>query len=151
MSEKGAEKAPELRSKKWELGVSVGLVVFTAWMGMIQLYFKQQNDHRHAVWDERLHVYRQACDVAAALASLPADAREQTALRFWSLYYGQMCLVEDHDVEQAMVALGQALRDSATDDKTMRELSLDLAYACRESLEATWNPVVLGELEHNKK
>jgi hypothetical protein len=150
---KDGEKSPELRSKKWELGVSIGAVIFTAWMGMIQLYFKQQNDHRHAVWEERLHVYREALDVSAALAASPPEAREEETLRFWSLYYGQMCLMEDHGVEQAMVALGEALRtdDPSNMEKTIKQLSLDLAYACRESLQDTWNPVVLGELEHNKR
>ncbi len=64
--------------------------------------------------DRQLKLYTEASQVAAKIATSTnvnevADANK----RFWELYWGELALVENQDVEAAMVALGKAIKDSA--------------------------------------
>src|SRR5262249_12494010 len=76
-------------------------------------------------------------------------AREDWATakgRFWNLFWGELCIVEDDRVEAAMVKFGEYLDafEKAPDaDKPklremLKECSLILAHRCRESLGVTW-------------
>lgn len=70
--------------------------------------------------DDRELLYREACD------------------RFWLLYWGQLALVEDRKVEAAMKTMGEALKSKPLDSKVIKQCSLDLAHACRASLDWSW-------------
>lgn len=88
--------------------------------------------------DRQLKLYTEATQAAATLAT--SSSREELAVaraRFWSLYWGELALVEDKRVEAAMVALGRALEGGAT-GKDVAPLSLRLAHACRDSLAESW-------------
>jgi hypothetical protein len=49
---------------------------------------------------------------------------------FWELYYGPLALVDDENVEVAMVEFGRCVQGDCVPDK-MKGLSLALAQACR--------------------
>ncbi|MDZ7952280.1 hypothetical protein [Nostoc sp. DedQUE09] len=88
--------------------------------------------------DRQLKLYTEASQVAAKIATSTnvnevADANK----RFWELYWGELALVENKDVEAAMVALGKAIEDSAPKQQ-LQKLSLKLAHACRSSLNISW-------------
>jgi hypothetical protein len=88
--------------------------------------------------ERQLKLYTEASQVAAKIATSTdvnevADANK----RFWELYWGELALVENKDVEAAMVALGKAIMDSAP-QKQLQQLSLRLAHACRKSLDLSW-------------
>jgi hypothetical protein len=57
--------------------------------------------------------------------------------RFWSLYWGELALVEDKRVESAMVQFGRALESDRTNTE-LQQASLALAHACRDSLAESW-------------
>jgi hypothetical protein len=87
---------------------------------------------------KQLELYGEATKVAASLAN-PKDPQEREGLtrRFWQLYWGELGLVENGEVEVAMVAFGNALRSDATPEVLQRK-SFELAKAIRRSLDISW-------------
>lgn len=88
--------------------------------------------------DRQLKLYTDATQAASTLAT--SSSKEEVALatqRFWSLFWGELALVEDKRVEAAMVALGSALDEGKTGSE-LRSRSLELAHACRDSLAESW-------------
>jgi hypothetical protein len=81
---------------------------------------------------------------------LPKDAE-----RFWQLYWGELSMVEDLNVEHAMVLFGRsltALQHPGTNEhcaQSRQEISLILAHCIRESLAKSWG-VTLGTLSDNR-
>lgn len=86
----------------------------------------------------QLELYGEAAKVAARIATTE-DHKElsEATTRFWQLYWGELALVEDRDVEAAMVAFGDVLKSGAKQAK-LQSLSLDLAHAIRRSLDRSW-------------
>jgi hypothetical protein len=56
-------------------------------------------------------------------------------------------MVEDPEVERAMVNFGRGLQDDGKDRAALERLSLSLAHACRGSLQKLWG-TDLGELKN---
>ena len=122
----------------------LGAVVTFAW-GVVQYDAgqKQQSETRRVeavkpFLEQQLKLYTEATKVASAIATTTDDATRAKSLeRFWSLYWGELALVEDASVEKAMVNLGEALRAKGNDGE-VRQLALKLAHACRNSLAKSW-------------
>lgn len=88
--------------------------------------------------ERQLKLYPEASQVAAVLAtSTDATERSAASRRFWQLYWGELALVENQEVEAAMVAFGEALNRQASPSE-LQSLSLQLAHACRLSLDRSW-------------
>lgn len=121
--------------------VPVGAVVVFAW-GVYQFYRSTELSFRKPYWEKLLTLYVDACSAAATLARTD-DEDEWKAARnnFWKLYFGPLCLVEDIQVEGAMLSFGTALDASSfanRDWELLERLCLKLAYACRDSLRSDW-------------
>lgn len=88
--------------------------------------------------ERQLKLYTEATQAAAVLAtSKKADELDAASKKFWSLYWGELALVEDKRVEAAMVQLGRALEAGGTGQQ-LQQHSLALAHACRDSLADSW-------------
>jgi hypothetical protein len=88
--------------------------------------------------ERQLQLYTEATQIAATLATVTTDSIEdKTIQRFWQLYWGELALVENADVEKAMVKFGQGLQNGYNKPQ-LQQLSLALAHACRESLAISW-------------
>lgn len=88
--------------------------------------------------ERQLQLYTEATQIAATLATVMADSIEdKTMRRFWELYWGELALVENAEVEKAMVRFGQGLQNGYNKAE-LQQLSLKLAHACRESLAISW-------------
>ena len=88
--------------------------------------------------ERQLKLYTEATEVAAVIATSSDEAQKSDALeRFWQLYWGELALVENKEVEQAMVALGEAIKAKANRG-ALEQASLRLARACRRSLDNSW-------------
>ena len=88
--------------------------------------------------ERQLKLYTEATQSAATMAT--SSSKEEVALatqRFWSLFWGELALVEDKRVEAAMVQFGRALDEGKTGNE-LRGVSLELAHACRDSLADSW-------------
>jgi hypothetical protein len=88
--------------------------------------------------ERQLRLYTEATQAAATLAtSKETDELDEARKKFWSLYWGELALVEDKRVEAAMVRFGRAL-ESGDVDQQLQQRSLELAHACRDSLAESW-------------
>ncbi len=122
----------------------VGAAVAFCW-GVFQFSLNQRNQSQtrrieatRPFLDRQLTLYTEATQSVATLATCTRDEEVQPAAkRFWLLYWGELALVEDTRVEAAMVKFGRAIEQVRTPDE-MRQLSLGLAHACRDSLAESW-------------
>ncbi len=88
--------------------------------------------------ERQLKLYTDATQAAAMLAtSKKPDELDVANKKFWSLYWGELALVEDKRVEAAMVQFGRAL-ESGSVGQQLQQPSLSLAHACRDSLAESW-------------
>jgi hypothetical protein len=130
----------------------IGAVITFVW-GLIQFNRTIELGFRKPYWEKLLTLYIQACSNAAILAQTNVESEWFAARNsFWTLYYGPLCLVEDQKVEEAMVKFGALLKVSNFSNKNIEQLSdlsLGLAYACRNSIRADWK-VPLEELVGEK-
>jgi hypothetical protein len=117
-----------------------GAVVAFIW-GVYQFKSNQRNqaetrriEAKRPFLDWQLKLYTEATQAAATISTSSSKEEIDSAkLRFWSLYWGELALVEDKHVEAAMVQLGSAI-DQGKVGKEVQTLSLNLTHACRDSL-----------------
>jgi hypothetical protein len=88
------------------------------------------------------------CLWATTNASVIASSDDDTAVKnntkaFWQLYYGLAAMAEDDKVVMSMTQFGRCLKNQANCSAPLKQLSLNLAYDCRDSIAANWN-VKLG-------
>src|SRR6185503_15691410 len=88
--------------------------------------------------ERQFKLYNEASQVASIIATSDDKAEVKKATkRFWELYYGELALVENKKVEDAMIALGKAI-EAESDREELKGRSLELAHACRYSLDKSW-------------
>jgi hypothetical protein len=100
-------------------------------------------------WDKQLQLYLDASEVAAIIATSPNPAqRAQAEAKFWVLYLGPLAIVEDAGIEKpigakvsrAMRGVGDCLSARPKCDQVeLQRQALFLAYACQDSIKATWD------------
>lgn len=84
-----------------------------------------------------LELQLKAYTEAVLVTSRIATSGDQAAIdRFWELYTGELALVEDSQVAQAMIAFGDALKSGR--QAALRGLAIRLAHQMRESLAKSW-------------
>ena len=93
--------------------------------------------------EKRLELYEQATRVAGLLcSSRDPEKIERATEEFWMLYFGPMALVEDSEVEKAMVEFGYALTAHVDELRRSKDQisksALSLAVACRDSVSESW-------------
>ena len=84
--------------------------------------------------------YTEAIQAASILASQKfhtPDEIDAARKRFWELYWGELSLVEEADVETAMVKLGASL-EPGLKKTPQQDLTYCLAHALRDSLIRSW-------------
>ena len=88
----------------------------------------------------QLKLYTDATQTAAKLATSSRESEDFTkaADRFWELYWGELSMVENRDVEAAMVQMGHCLEGNCQACPDLQRCSLALAHACRQSLAESW-------------
>ena len=97
--------------------------------------------------EAQLKLYTEASQITAVIStSTNSDDVRKSIDRFWRLYWGELALVENRAVEGAMRAFGDALTELEQDSdrrqrlpyESLRVPSLNLAHACRASLDGSW-------------
>jgi hypothetical protein len=114
----------------------------------LQAALQQAHERQKPFLEKQLEYYFEASEVAAKISRTdnPED-RAVLVKRFWQLYWGPLAMVEDPDVEGAMVNFGSGLQADGQDRAALERLSLSLAHACRGSLQKLWG-TDLGELKN---
>jgi hypothetical protein len=86
----------------------------------------------------RRKYYLEALSKATILASNDKSPQVDSARRrFEELYWGELCLVEDDRVEEAMIAFRKVEQGDAKSD-VVHDAVIQLAHAMRDSLSDSW-------------
>jgi hypothetical protein len=142
----------------------VGSLVAVAGLVFGVYQYRQQKDDKvvSQKTEQKSQYYSKATSIAAgfAQASTKPEAEDKRK-QFWELYYGELSIVEDENVKQAMQNFGGAvkqwekyntggsdfsapsifeLEDKNGNPQTFDQLAYELSQACRKSLEQTANP-----------
>jgi hypothetical protein len=89
--------------------------------------------------DRQLALYVETTKVVAKVATQgQSDEGRRARERFWELYWGELATVENREVEGAMVAMGDVLKDPAATATQLQVAAIRVAHACRESLDRSW-------------
>ncbi|HWZ43447.1 MAG TPA: hypothetical protein VNW97_08205, partial [Candidatus Saccharimonadales bacterium] len=89
-----------------------------------------QVEARMPSYSRHLNLCSEAVTYAATIATTK-DAKKRKAAEedFWRLYWGPLGIVEEGEVERAMIAFGKCLNKDC--EQSLRTLSLALAHGCR--------------------
>jgi len=88
--------------------------------------------------EKQLKLYTEASQMAAQIATSDDEELKAKALaRFWLLYWGELALVENSDVEAAMVGMRNVIVRQGSQSE-LQQASLKLTRACRQSLDKSW-------------
>ena len=103
-----------------------------------QLNQSRQLEATKPFHEKQLALYMEACIVSAKIAT-SSDQKEvdKSTQRFWELYWGELALVENKEVETKMVELGKGISRKANQGE-LQQLALALSHACRRSLDKAW-------------
>jgi hypothetical protein len=112
--------------------------LLTSWYG-------QSQKNREPFLTKQLELCFEASDAASRLATEPDPVEWEKARRsFWRLYWGVLSIVEDPEVERAMVKLGDLVPPKPISDvqlpaESLQDPSYELAHAIRRLLLKSWN------------
>lgn len=121
-------------------------VIIGGAVGLWKYFDAAEKDFRKPYWERQIALYFEATAATGTIASVSEGAeRDAAEARFWQLYYGPLALVEDLQVEAAMVQFRNCLLADCT-QRDLQRASLALAHACRESLGDSWS-LQLAELQ----
>jgi hypothetical protein len=130
---------------------ALSLIVGGGWA--VFQYFAQSFEHNKAEHDqkeqeyflqvrkERRELYQPLCSVAAKIATARVLRDAQLSIdKFWELYFGEVHLIRDDDVEKAKEDFSDALQASQDQmDRPpageLRNLANALAMACQKSID----------------
>jgi hypothetical protein len=112
---------------------------------LVTSWGEQRQKNRQPFLTEQLELCFEASDAAGRLATEPDPAEWEKARReFWRLYWGVLSIVEDPEVEGAMVNLGELVPAQPVNNvelpmTSLHNRSYDLAHAIRRLLLKSWN------------
>jgi hypothetical protein len=88
----------------------------------------------------QLDLYTEATRAAAKLATSQQGSPDfiKASNRFWELYWGELSMVENLEVEGAMKSMGDCLTGNCKGCPDLKRCSLGVAHACRRSLAESW-------------
>jgi len=113
---------------------------------------KQAADREQAllkpVWDRRLELYFSASEAAATMAlSKDKTERDKAESKILQLYAGPLIIVEDPDVEAAMIKIYKCVTgEDSCDDAEKQRRSQALVSRARDSIGKSYN-IRLGDLK----
>jgi hypothetical protein len=148
----------EARKRRWDVGIGVAsslITVIGILVGVWQFNRGEENkarlesdllkardtlEYKRKLWLERLATYQSVADVAGKIAACsPKDKKLGNLIdTFMAQYWGAMILVEDKDVENAMILFHDEIIDYRAGRSTPDRIKIranDLGKALRRSSE----------------
>jgi hypothetical protein len=113
---------------------------FVAIAGALLTLAKYLSDRRAAQREPfeelRGSVYSKLVQATATIGNYPPEskARKEADKSFWVLYWGEVPMIVDEEVAAIVDKFHDAVSDKKNDEVLLRNLSMDLARACRKSL-----------------
>jgi hypothetical protein len=131
------------------------LTLVTVGAGIWQFTTQQRQANRQPFLQKQLELSFEATEAVARLATeTNPEEWEKARGTFWKLYWGPLSIVEDPEVESAMVDLGELIPSTSikSQDLPMEFLqvpSYRLAHAVRELVLSSWQ-ISLPPLDENR-
>jgi hypothetical protein len=139
--------------RKWDIllkAIGAASIAIGGVFGLWQYRDTTEKEFRKPFWEKQIDVYFEVSKAAATIATLDetnTEKKKETEDEFWKLYWGQVVLVEDKPVKDAMQRFSQCLKGEdeycRSDDELKKEelqkLSLELANSCRSSISNSWD------------
>ncbi|MEB2777469.1 hypothetical protein SYJ56_19295 [Algoriphagus sp. D3-2-R+10] len=133
----------------WDLilkAIGLLLTLATILVGVWKYTDEQASQHemefKREIWQKQLNAYTEACKYSGLIANRPEVNFEENVGNFGALYWGEMIMIEDEEVRDAMKEFYYALHDYHPQDKNSQyklKVKADaLAKACRESSKRSW-------------
>ncbi len=121
----------------------IGVIVTVAGLlfGIVQFVRTQAVEAAKPYLEKKLEWCEEATETAASIATRARASVPLKVERFWELYWGVMGLVEDEKVTGAMIDFGEGLGGKGLEEKTLKDLSLAIAHACRHEMAKDWSPI----------
>lgn len=89
--------------------------------------------------EKQLSLFEEVTALAAKIASTPKEERlADDLMRLDVLYWGELGLVENGEVEVAMKKFRTAIYSENADNEALGKKALDIARACRGELARSW-------------
>ncbi len=127
------------------IGILVGI-----WQFNKEQEIRDQNEFKRNIWTRRVEAYEKVGNATASVVTSTNDsARFEKAIKdFHHLYWGVMPLVQDDDVEKAMIKFNAEIRyfqrkESTPDD--LRKRGYQLMRACKSSIKTSWENLTNGQ------
>jgi hypothetical protein len=105
-----------------------------------------RNDFQNSFWNKQLELYVQASSFAAELTQFELSSSDylKSRVKFYTLFWGPMSIVEDIAVKKHMENFSTQLikyekSKSDKDLNKLKQMSFQLAKACRESSIKRWD------------
>jgi hypothetical protein len=124
---------------------SAAWIVFLYWRQYQETARAQLITARTPFLGMQLNLYTDAAKTIGQLVTLDFETSEWRSheARFWALYWSELCMVEDADVEEAMRMFGDQLKIYKSQaDKSrkteLEDLSRNVAMAIRNSVKDGW-------------
>lgn len=121
--------------------------------GIVQNNATREKEFKKVFWEKQLQNYMDASGLAAKMVTTSKDDEKDAAYRqFQEIYQGQMVLVEDVEVKDAMKHFIEVFIDYRHDPGLQDDAQTAariLARTCRESLSKSWD-VKLEKLDTSR-
>lgn len=138
-------------------GTAIATVFSGLWVALT--YFRSQRESyaarlfesRKPFLDLQLKLYVETAQVAGKLAvgALENDEWRKVVVRFWELYWSELAVVEDEEVEKAMDRIGDmlgAMDNGAATKAMLEDCVLDLAHTLRDGIRREWGAHIASKL-----
>jgi hypothetical protein len=113
----------------------------------------REKEFRKSYWDHQMDYFFEATQSASEIATLPKEDpnRDKAVKTFWTLYWGQMTVVEAKcekcdPVDQAMIQFGYCLTNPGDkapknncDFNELQQRAITLGKACRNLIGKSWD------------
>jgi hypothetical protein len=142
------------RFARWLLRNATILTLIIAlsgvFIGLWQYKKTTERDFKRAFWEKQLNLYMELTGATATLVAFSADKDpvaiqeyQKARVKFWELYYGELAVIADPNVDKEMVDFGYCFRlieigDRRCDPVDLKPKALSLAAACRASVSNSW-------------
>lgn len=116
--------------------VKVVLLIIAGGSALWRYYETTGNEFQKPLWSKEIELLFETSEVVATLAcTTDQNVFEKATTRFWTLYYGPLCIVENGKLGTGMVKFGEELKRTnhrlPDDQTTLKEQALEIARACR--------------------
>ncbi len=127
------------------IGVLAGV-----WQFNKELKHRDIDEFRRNIWNKQLEAYEQVGHATGKIVNSTTDSLkfENAVEEYKNLYWGVMPLVQDNNVEKAMIRFNSEIRyfkrkEATLDD--LRKQGYKLIRTCKESLSNSWKELIKDE------